>query len=481
MQDSIVFSKPALERQRLGLFSAADFRLTSGQDALTPKAALWYFRDEVIAVPKKANAASLIDDQNSVPHPVLIWVGAPELLESVTLSPRGEIVRTMDGQAIRFALTPKIPSNRSYYDQTTTDYFQNRTLRIRGGTVHRDGTATFAARTIWPEDFRIDPDSLLLHRCPDSRALANLITAQIDKAQGPLFARLLWERHTGPPRRWAGYAALAFVLSGAQGDDDEAHGGHLSIATGWFGHRGEWCDWLVNNFYPLDQESEKGILAATLPMDNYLMDLNSGQSYYRPCYLLVVLLRRARTACIVQAAIQQVLYRFYRHDLLYDHAKMNSTRMTVDPLRRIGWQIPHRGHTGFLKAVLASLLNLVKESSFQSGKTTFNYLIRETTQVLPRVAFEAAALDLLEILENQPARPLTSYERMLQSDVEAVVFVRVPQIPSSRAFGTYPVSSFEEYRLRVPADRSEWQTAPQKPRPFPPHLRGAEGTDKDVY
>ena len=34
-----------------------------------------------------------------------------------------------------------------------------------------------------------------------------------------------------------------------------------------------------------------------LPMDNYLMDLNSGQSYYRPSYMLVAVLKHPDTAC----------------------------------------------------------------------------------------------------------------------------------------------------------------------------------------
>lgn len=39
---------------------------------------------------------------------------------------------------------------------------------------------------------------------------------------------------------------------------------------------------------------EKGILPAMVPMDNYLYDLNSGQSYYRPSYLLVLVLKQDR-------------------------------------------------------------------------------------------------------------------------------------------------------------------------------------------
>ena len=52
------------------------------------------------------------------------------------------------------------------------------------------------------------------------------------------------------------------MLNGAQGDDDEAHGGHFALMTGQVGSEGALDDLLVNNFYSLDSESEKGILAA---------------------------------------------------------------------------------------------------------------------------------------------------------------------------------------------------------------------------
>jgi hypothetical protein len=59
----------------------------------------------------------------------------------------------------------------------------------------------------------------------------------------------------------------------------------------------------------------------------------------------------------------------------------------------------------------------------------------------------------------------------LAADVDAVLFLRLPQVPSSRTFGASPVASLGEYRRRLPADRSQWQTAEVKPRrPPPSHL-----------
>ena len=57
---------------------------------------------------------------------------------------------------------------------------------------------------------------------------------------------------------------------------------------------------------------------------------------------------------------------------------------------------------------------------------------------------------------------------MIQEDLDAILFVRVPQIPSSRTFGRYPVYDAEDYFHRAPLIHSQWQTHPSVPRSFPP-------------
>ena len=68
-------------------------------------------------------------------------------------------------------------------------------------------------------------------------------------------------------------------------------------------------------------------------------------------------------------------------------------------------------------------------------------------------------------------RKLTPFEQWLIEDVEAVLYVHIPQIPSSRAQGTYPVATLNEYQQRVLSDRSKWKTITVPPRPFPAELR----------
>jgi hypothetical protein len=470
------FRKEWLVDERLGLFSAADFRLVTGEcvDCSSAPAALWYFRGELIAVPRSdlPVTGTATSEPVALPFPVLVWIGSPEVVGGATLSEDGSRLREA-GRTLALALVPKLPTNRSFVDDSTMKFFGGRPLRLRGTTRVEDGAPTFVARTIWPEDSRIDFQALRLEPLADWQAVTDLVRAQVAGAETPFLPRLLWERDSGQPRRWGGRPVLALVLSGAQGDDDGAHAGHLAVATGVFGPRGEWADWMVNNFYPLDEESEKGILAAAVPMDNYLTDLNSGQALYRPNYLLVAVLRADGAARRAQAALQDTLYRFYCHDLVFEHGSQNSTELSVETLRGIGWQIPRMGPTSYLKGLAAFVYASLRERSLSGGKRAFAYLAEERTHLFPGVAFEAAAEDLLRIVGARAglARALAPYERMLRDDVEAVLFVRFPQIPSARAFGTYPVGSIDEYRARVPSDRSRWHTATLPPRPFPAHLR----------
>ena len=271
---------------------------------------------------------------------------------------------------------------------------------------------------------------------------------------------------------WAGKPVLGAILNGAQGDDDEAHGGHFGIVTGRVGPQGEWADWIVNNFYDADMVSEKGILPAMVPMDNYLMDLNSGQSYYRPSGLLVLILKQDRIPAAYQVGIQDVFRRFYRHELDYDHSLLNCAGFSIDELRRLGWHIPLQGPTNRLKATAGYVYMAATDRSLTSGLKAYRYFSEELTRLLPRVTFEAIGNDVLRLLQqSDPQRTLTPFEQWLREDVEAVLYVHIPQIPSSRAMGTYAVASLDEYQRRVPPDRSEWKTTPTVTRTFPSELR----------
>lgn len=472
---------PATAAGRFGLYPASDFRIGDGQckDCAAPPAALWYFRNETLALPKQGaegfvRGARAFEDvqqnakQNaaaaSASRPSLLWIGASQQVSGARLDKDGKRLKLLNGQYQPFALTAKIDTNRSYFDASSLQHFAGRPLNLRGEMVGKQ----FVGRTLWPTDYALDFAKLNLQPLQAGETLDALIRAEQGGAKSAMSARLLWQRDSKAPRTWADKPVLAAVLNGAQGDDDEALGGHFAIATGRFSSKGEWGDWIVNNFYNLDSASEKGIIASSLPLDTYQGDLNSGQSWYRPSYFMAAVLKDERAAAQYQQAISRVFNHFYRHDFTYQHATANCAGLSIETLRALGWEIPKQGPTSRLKAIAALPVMSFKDKSLESGKKAVDYLMAEQTSLYPMVAFQAASNDLLTRVVSGKVE--TAYEKQLAEDLEAVIFIRIPQFPSSRAFGNAPVASIDEYMATAPADRADWKTAPAGPRPFPAEL-----------
>jgi hypothetical protein len=247
-------------------------------------------------------------------YPPLVWVAAPDVVAGARLSADASMLEGPVGP-LRASLVPKIALNRSYFDSTSAAFFHRRPVKVRGQI---EGGA-IAMRTLWPEDFRIDrasPIVALPADRPPALALRDRMRSEPwGGAQSPFAVSTLWQRDPARDSMAPGRAVLGIMVNGAQGDDDEAHGGHFALVTGRTDASGTIGDWLVNNFYALDSESEKGILAAPVPLDNYLADLNSGQAWYRPSQMLVLVLAADRAAALVQAALNRVYNHFWRHQL----------------------------------------------------------------------------------------------------------------------------------------------------------------------
>jgi hypothetical protein len=472
-----------------GLYPAQDFSLVTGacRDCPTIRQALWYFRDEIIAVPNAghpvagfATGMHVTDDLRRwaaallpgapIDYPPLVWVAAPDIVRGARLSPDGTQLMTNDG-AVPFRPAAKIPLNRSYYDATSVAFFRNRELTVRG-TPTGD---SFVARTFWPQDFRVGgsapPPRVLPEGLPATEALRSLMREEPrGGAQSPYAASLLWQR-PGARSDWTGRPVLALMVNGAQGDDDEAHGGHFALVTGRVQADGQIGDWLVNNFYSLDVESEKGILAAPVPLDNYLADLNSGQGWYRPSYMVVTVLKDERAAVLVQSALNRVYNQFWRHQLVYYHPNENCAGISIDVLRALGWNIRERGPTSRTLAWLGFPFIAVKELSIGKAKLAFDYLRADQTRLMPAAALEEAFASLLELAAGKSAPADGMLAHLLAEDVDALAFVRFPQFPSSRAFGDAPAVTTWEYRALIPKDPALAQIVPVPPRPFPDELR----------
>ena len=482
--------------EALGLYAAKQFQQRQGaqvEDKRIPAPALWYFKQEIIATPKPdmpvASYSSTVNGTNDIPIdldtqalPSVVWIGSNYVIPSANIDPTGQYLTlakgqkmghgTTVGEAMPFSLVPKIPTNLSYWNADTLQFFQQRAVRVRGELTDRG----FVARTVWPLDYRLD---LAAEPQPlnGQESLKSLVQAEQGGAKSTYQSRLLWARHPDWANGITGKAVLALMLNGAQGDDDEAHGGHFAVVTGRMHSDGRYADWLVNNYYNLGAHSEKGIIAAPTPLDSYLSDLNSGQSYYRPSYMLVAVLKTDHVPRRFQAATNRVFNHAYRNDFVYDHSRNNCAGISIDTLRALGWLIPARGVDSQLKAIAAYFYAAVTELSLRKARAMYDYFNTETTRLLPAVAFDAIGESMLQGAEQWSRtlyvdhNPVTPFMQQFGQEVEAIYFVRIPQIPSSRAFGMAPVFSIDQYLEQAPADRSQWKVVPTTPNPLPDKLK----------
>lgn len=478
--------------EALGLYEARQFQQAMGshvEDQRIPSAALWYFKDETIVIPVDGEAVASYShaikgikdilpgsDTNALPS--LIWIGSNALVKETSIDDAGKniVLHTAQGHgdqaskhhAMPFHLVPKIPTNLSYWNADTLHFFQQRPLRMRGEITEHG----FTARTIWPLDFRLDLTAQVMP-LNAQESMKSLVQDDQGGAEASYYSRLLWQENPHVLKQVEGKAVLALMLNGAQGDDDEAHGGHFAVVTGRMEADGSYANWLVNNYYNLGANSEKGIIAGITPLDNYLADLNSGQSYYRPSYMLVVMFKSDRLPSAFQAVTNRIYNHFYRNDFLYDHSHFNCAGISIDTLRALGWEIPTRGVESQLKAIAAYFYIAAAEGSLSKARDMYDYFNTESTRLFPAVAFDAIGEYLLAHADGtqENESKLDRLPAQLKEDIEAIYFVRIPQIPSSRAYGLAPVYSIEQYLQQAPADSAEWKIVPTTPNPLPETLK----------
>jgi hypothetical protein len=469
---SFVEGHPAVDA--LGIYAQAQLQTVEGGCPQCPTLpqTLWYFRHETFAVPRPGVPVSKIESSkrgaedvqalNLEALPELVWTGSSQYWPQATLNTAANVVTTAQGQQFNLKLVPQIASNHAYWNADTSVYLGQSQVSIRGELENQ----TLVARTVWPQSFRLDL-SANVQPLQAGETLQSLVQFANGGARSPYQSRLLWERSPGLGQHSAGKAALGVLLNGAQGDDDEAHGGHFALATGLVGAEGDYGTWLVNNYYNLATNSEKGIIAGVTPFDKYMGDLNSGQAFYRPSYMLVAVFSQPDIPAHIQALSNRVMQHFHHNDLIYDHALENCAGISIDTLRQLGWQVPERGVESVLKASAAYWYVAATERSLQKGRAIYDYLNTEMTRLFPAVAFDAIGNDLLNIAQTGQQSTLDSATmQTMPRQLEALYFVRIPQIPSSRAFGLAPVYSFEQYLQQAPADRRQWKIIPVTPNPL---------------
>src|SRR5690606_11481972 len=104
------------------------------------------------------DAPSGAGPERASPPPV-IWLAAPQRLSGARLSADARSV-DVDGRTLPLAVVPPIATNQSYIDGSTAEYFSGRPLSLRGSIDAAEADPPhFVARTIFPEDERIEIES----------------------------------------------------------------------------------------------------------------------------------------------------------------------------------------------------------------------------------------------------------------------------------------------------------------------------------
>lgn len=410
------------------------------------KAASFYFNKESVVVVKDNN------------DKVFIW-NKGNFVTNGTLSQDGKTLLT-EKKIYQFKPTQKIPTNLSYYNESSIKFFAKKEVIVKGD-IKND---TIVASSIWPTEYSLNN----IKPVQPKVSVKDLVQNEKLNSFEP---QLLWSRDNKNVKL-QNKPVLGFILNGAQGDDDEAHGGHFAVATGNIDENGQFNNLLVNNFYGINSFSEKGIIASRVPLDLYQADLNHGQSWYRPSYMLFAVLKNEKLALAYQEQINKKFNDFYQHHFEYNHALANCSGINIETLRSLGWSIPKQGVESYIKGI-GAIPYVSLTDSFLSAKKGANYMMSEKTNLYPFVAFDAISQDLLDRIAK--GKNLDSpFEKELAENLEAIIYVKIPQFPSSRSFGSAPIYSFDEYMKRVPENKKDWKIVPVEPNPFPENLKDSK-------
>jgi hypothetical protein len=184
---------------------------------------------------------------------------------------------------------------------------------------------------------------------------------------------------------------------------------------------------------------------------------------------VVAVLTGPRAPELLQSALGRVYNQFWRHQLTYYHPSRNCTSISVDTLRTLGFPVARRAATPRALAALALPWLAFKERSLAKAKLACDYAVEDPTRLLPAAALEEIATSLLALAaEGRADGTLAS---MVAADLDAIVYLQIPQLPSSRAWGDAPVVTLREYRARLPRDPRQYKIVPVPPRPFLDSLR----------
>lgn len=230
-----------------------------------------------------------------------------------------------------------------------------------------------------------------------------------------------------------GDGALIISLSGRQGDDLTAAGGHFAAGAGTLREDEEGL-WLDGDLFNIYVRNEKGIIPGVTPWAEYFGGITGGQDNYRPTWTMVVYgvqperLRRLRESF-------ESHYPLFRSGELELTLNYNCTTITVQALAAIGVYGTHRrGVNGSADYPLIPAQPQVPPVLVGIPDYVSYLFSHDFREVFPRNAW-------VSILGN--LQWLKSHERL---NIDRVDLIFQPQVPSSRMLGGAPANDLGDGR-----------------------------------
>lgn len=456
----------AEESKFYGIYPQNEFRLEHSKctNCLYEKYINWYFSNEYFYAPSASTKAPVVntsksglDDlvENEHTLPAVVWVGAKDKISNASILPKDSVIIDNDlNKQFKYRLPVKMEGVVNFWDSSSDDFFSKRNVRVTGEIQDQ----FFLTKTFWPIDYKLSIDSPA-EALSNQEFIESFVREPVD-FKTPYTQTVLWKNASSfnAPKY-----IVAFVLNGGEGNG--RNGGHFSIGTGILEKDGDYSSILINNFYNLS-DNDKGIIAAPTPLDKYLGDVNSGQSFYRSTYITFAVFDSPKVPQQIQSALNRLYVHYYRGDFDYHPALNNCSGISLDVVRALGWNVSANYPDYWWLSYIAYSYALLKNRDIDLAQTAMYFVGEESTRLLPAQVFKHITLDLLSIASNRSVSN-TPMVNSIQKDLSSIHLVRIPQFPSARFLGEPPVFSVQEYlkRGRVSADQVNTNVFKSKPLP----------------
>ena len=367
--------RPSRPAPRSASIRASDFRLTDGRcrDCPTIRQALWYFRARDDRRAEAGTAGRVVRARRDArpticargspraspdappEYPPLVWVAAPHVVAGARLSADATALDMRRG-TLRASLVAEDRAQSLLFRRARRpQFFAQRTRQgaRHGSTTARSSCARCGPRTSG-STARRRAQPLAAGPAADARAArAHARRARRRRAEPLRRVDAVAARSRRATPVPPGRAVLGIMVNGAQGDDDEAHARplrarHRPHARGRRDRRLARQQLLHARQRKRERHPRRAGSARQLPR----------RPQQRPGLVPAVAhagrgaRRRPRAPRSCRRALNRVYNQFWRHQLVYRHATMNCTGISVDVLRALGWDVPARGPASRLVAAL---------------------------------------------------------------------------------------------------------------------------------